>query len=238
LLIGVNLLVYLLFDEKLFGQATAVFKQQYLVFESTDPAFHQFFTYQFLHADIWHLFGNMLFLWVFGNGVNGKMGDIPYLLFYLAGGVFAAWGHAVVDPEPFRLVGASGSIAAITTAYLALFPRARVTVLVWFFFIYFFEMSAMIIIGLKIIVWDNIVAPNLGTQGAVAYQAHLAGYLFGFVAALLLLFFRALPRDQFDILALWKRWNQRRELTAAMSSPAAQARAQYGTVAQVPKRDP
>ncbi|MGB2986893.1 MAG: rhomboid family intramembrane serine protease [Phycisphaerae bacterium] len=236
-LIAVNVFLFFLFNQLLTTEPMLAFKMRHLVFHAEQPAFYQFFTYQFLHADIMHLLGNMLFLWVFGNSVNVKMGDGPYLLFYLAGGVFAAWGYALV--KPFPLVGASGAIAAVTTAYLALFPRSHVTVLVWvFIFIRFFELPAMIIIGLKIIVWDNIIAPNLGREGSVAHTAHLAGYLFGFASALGMLFIRALPRDQFDILALWKRWHQRREFAAAMSDPAAVAQAQYGPVAREAPADP
>ena len=232
LLIGINMSFFLLLDENLFGDTVNSLKDRYLAFESSGPAFYQFFTYQFLHADVWHLFGNLLFLWVFGNSVNGKMGDGPYLLFYLAGGVFAAWGWAVTNPGPGHLVGASGAIAAITTAYLALFPRSRVTVMVWFLLIYFFELSAMIIIGLKIVVWDNILAPSFGPPDNVANQAHLAGYLFGFVGALAMLFVRAIPRDQFDILALWRRWHLRREFAAGMSRQAGAAEARFGSVAR------
>ena len=238
-LIGANVFLFLIFNYGMADTAMTSFKEQYLYFHSAEPALYQFFTYQFLHADVWHLLGNLLFLWVFGNSVNAKMGNVPYLLFYLAGGVFAAWGYAVITARPFHLVGASGAVAAVTTAYLALFPRSRVTVLVWLFiFIHFFELPAMIIIGLKIIVWDNIIAPGLGGQGAVAHGAHLAGYLFGFVSALGMLLMRALPRDQFDILALWKRWHQRREFAAAMSDPAAAAKAQYGSVARAAPADP
>ncbi len=233
-LIGANLLMYIVFNEGYFGRAVAGVRDQYMVFHSDTPSLLQFFTYQFLHADASHLLGNLLFLWVFGNGVNAKMGDWPYFLFYIAGGVFAAWGYATLKTEYFQLIGASGSIAAVTTAYLVLFPRSRVTVLVWFFFIYFFELPAMIIIGVKIVLWDNIVSTMLASPSNVAHQAHLAGYLFGFFAALLLLFFRALPRDQFDILSLWKRWYKRREFAAAMADPANAARAQFGSVARLP----
>jgi membrane associated rhomboid family serine protease len=238
LLIAANFFAFLLFNERFMGKEVALFASQYLSFHSDEPAFYQFFTYQFVHAGAMHLLGNMLFLWVFGNGVNGKMGDWPYLLFYLGGGVFAAWGYAFVHEETFRLVGASGAVAAITTAYLALFPRSRVTILVWLIFIYFFEVSAMIIIGLKIIAWDNIIAPGLSGSGNVAHQAHLAGYLFGFAGALGMLWLRALPRDQFDILALWKRWYRRREFAAATARPAAAAQARYGSVARVDPPDP
>ena len=114
---------------------------------------------RFAPADVWHLVGNMLFLWVFGNGVNAKLGDLPYLFFYLAGGVFAGVVFGWLSAD--ELLGASGSIAAVTTAYLVLYPRSRVTVLFAFFFITFFEVPATIIIAVKIILWDNILAPQI-----------------------------------------------------------------------------
>lgn len=238
-LLSVNVVAFLLLNDAVAGEAVMAWRDRYLAFHSDAPAFHEFFTYQFLHGDMWHILGNMLFLWVFGNSVNAKLGDWPYLLFYLAGGAFAAWGFAVVTSGPSHLVGASGAIAAVTTAYLALFPRSRVTVLAWvFLFIHFFELPAIVIIVLKIIVWDNLIAPSLGSQGAVAHSAHLAGYLFGFVGALGMLLVRAIPRDQFDILALWKRWHQRRQFTRAVSDPAAAVQAQYGAVGRVAPADP
>jgi membrane associated rhomboid family serine protease len=221
-LIVANLFIFLFFYTLASNPRVQALQTEVLAFHADRPQLHQFLSYQFLHADPGHLLANMLFLWVFGNSVNSKMRDLPYLLFYLAGGIFAAWGHAMATPGPSRLIGASGAIAAVTTAYLALFPRSHVTVLVWFvIFIQFFEVPAMIVIGLKIIVWDNIVAPTIGQQGSVAHSAHLAGYLFGFLGALGMLFLRAIPRDQFDMLALWRRWQRRRELAVAFQRPDA-----------------
>jgi membrane associated rhomboid family serine protease len=238
LLLGLNLVMFLVLYEPLTGKRTAAFKDEYLAFHSDQPAVHEFFTYQFLHADLGHLIGNLICLWVFGNSVNGKLGHIPYLLFYLAGGVFAAWGYALVHPAFFQLIGASGSIAAVTTAYLAWFPRSHVTVLVWFFvFLHFYELPATILIGLKIVVWDNLLAPRFGGPSQVAYGAHLAGYLFGFLGGLILLWLRAVPRDQFDILALWRRWYQRREFASAMADPSQAAKARYGAVARLDAPD-
>ena len=231
-LIGLNMFVFLIFNMGVVSAGVAEFRDHQLAFHSAGPSIHQFITYQFLHADAWHLLGNMLFLWVFGNSVNGKMGDWPYLLFYLAGGVFSAWGFALVRVTAVQLVGASGSIAAVTTAYLVLFPRSNVLVMIWMFFVYFIEVSAMLVIGLKIIVYDNIVAPSIHGGGNVANEAHLAGYLFGFVCTMIMLVIRALPRDQFDMLTLWKRWNQRREFTAAMAKPGASTQARFGRVAR------
>ena len=214
-LLALNVVLFILFSEPFGGVEMVAFKNTHLVFSSDQPVLYQFFTYQFVHGDVFHLLGNMLFLWVFGNSVNAKMGHFAYLLFYLAGGVFAAWGYAVMQDTPFKLIGASGAIAAVTTAYLVLFPRSRVTVMVWIiFFIHFFEWPAMLLIGLKIILWDNLIAPHIGSGGpdAVAYGAHVAGYIFGFAAALGMLLIRAIPRDQFDMLAIWDRWNRRHGL--------------------------
>ncbi|HOQ86085.1 MAG TPA: rhomboid family intramembrane serine protease [Phycisphaerae bacterium] len=172
----------------------------------------------------------MLFLWLFGNAVNAKMGHLSYLLFYLAGGEAAALGFMLNHNSP--MVGASGAIAAVTTAYLAMFPRSRITVLYWWFFIGTFELPSMIMIVFKMIMWDNIIAPRLGAGMNVAFDAHLAGYAFGFLTITVLLALHVLPRDQFDIIALWKRWFQRQSLRSAMSTPQAQARAQFGRVAR------
>lgn len=204
--------------------------------ESHQPKYYQFITYQFMHADIWHLVGNMVFLWVFGNAANSKMGHVPYLLFYLSGGVFAGAGFAALYDNP--LVGASGSIAAVTTAYLVLFPQSEVAVFYWFWFtIGTLHIQALLIIGLKIILYDNLIAPRLFAGGAgsaseVAYAAHWAGYLYGFCLSLLMLAVRALPRDQYDILSLWKRSYQRAQMRHSMADPDAQARAAYGRVAR------
>ena len=89
ILIGLNILAFLLFEGPL-GQGTlGSIRHEYLTFQSIEPAFYQFFTYQFLHSGLGHLIGNLLFLWVFGNSVNGKLGDVPYVLFYLAGDAIA-----------------------------------------------------------------------------------------------------------------------------------------------------
>ncbi|MHC4796047.1 MAG: rhomboid family intramembrane serine protease [Planctomycetota bacterium] len=195
-----------------------------------DPHLYQFLTYQFLHANFAHIFGNMLFLWVFGNPLNAKMGDVPYLFFYLACGVFAATGYGLYNDV--SMVGASGAIAGITTAYLALFPRSYITVVYWFFFIGTFELPSMYMIVIKMILWDNIIAPTMVPGSLVAFDAHLAGYAFGFAAVVIMLALRLLPRDQFDIVALWRRWFQRKAMQSAMQNPEARARAQFGRVAR------
>lgn len=200
------------------------------VLDGSDPQLYQFFTYQFIHANFAHIAGNMLFLWIFGNPVNAKMGHGPYAFFYLAGGVFAATGYGYLNDH--SMVGASGAIAAVTAGYLALFPRSYITVVYWFFIIGTFELPSMFMIIFKLIVWDNILAPRWIDASSVAFGAHLAGYAFGFAAAAGMLALRFLPRDQFDIVALWRRWLQRRAAQMALGDPNAAARAQFGRVAR------
>lgn len=232
-LIGLNVLVFLALggsDRHAMDGRQALGER--LALMGDDIHLYQFFTYQFMHANWAHIGGNMLFLWIFGNAVNGKMGHAPYVLFYLAGGIAAAIGHAYMNPDFGGMVGASGAIAAVTTAYLALFPRSRVTVLYWWFLIGTFELPSMLLIVFKMILWDNVLAQSIAGDSNVAFDAHLAGYAFGFLAMIALLGIRALPRDQFDIVALWRRWFHRQAFRTAMADPNAEARARYGRVAR------
>jgi hypothetical protein len=112
------------------------------------------------------------------------------------------------------MVGASGAIAAVTTAFLALFPRIQIRMLTFFVLIITFHVPAMILIVFKIILWDNILAPsfNQGAASHVAYSAHLGGYLFGFLTTSILMVVGALPRHQFDLWSIWDRWRRRQGL--------------------------
>src|SRR5947208_2391157 len=96
-----------------------------LLLDPRDLHLYQFFTYQFLHGGALHIIGNMLFLYIFGNNVNDKLGNSGYLAFYLAGGVFAGIAQVLTSEGP--TLGASGSIAAVTGAYLVLLPYSRIT---------------------------------------------------------------------------------------------------------------
>ncbi len=233
-LVALNVLIFILTDGigGMGGGFGEDIKRRFAI-DPTQLELTQFFTYQFLHGDLMHLFGNMIFLWVFGNSVNSKMGHLPYLLFYLGAGVFAGMGFA--SSSIGWCIGASGAIAGVTTAYLALYPHSQVTTIYWFLFIGVWHIKALYLIVFKIIVFDNLLMPSLSGGGEfdqVAYSAHLAGYAFGFAVSLLLLLIRALPRDQYDILALMKRYYQRGRFKAAMADPTAQARATFGRVAR------
>ena len=171
----------------------------------------QFISYAFLHGGpslqygLMHIFGNMFFLYIFGNNVNDRLGNIGYLCFYLAGAVFSAVGHTVVSNSP--IVGASGAVAAVTGAYLVLFPQTLITVLYWFLIIGTFNIPALYFIGFKLIFWDNILERSLPN---VAYDAHLSGYAYGVLAALALVATGLVTGSSYDLWAMIQRWNRRR----------------------------
>jgi membrane associated rhomboid family serine protease len=176
------------------------------------PFLWQFITYAFLHGSLWHIFGNMYFLYIFGNNVNDRLGHLGYLIFYLAGAVFSALGHILAASlygagVATPVLGASGAVAAVTGAYLVLFPQTLITIVYWFFFIGTMELPAIYLILLKMIFIDNVIARSAQN---VAYDAHLAGYAFGIATVMLLLAAKLITPDYLNLWAMLKRWNQRR----------------------------
>jgi membrane associated rhomboid family serine protease len=149
------------------------------------------FTSMFLHGGWLHILGNMLFLWIFGNNVEDRMGRIPFLLFYLVGGIAAALTQVVIDPRSqVPLVGASGAIAATLGAYIVLFPGARILSLVFLGFFYqLLEVPAIIMLGFWFVLQLISGVGSLGgdtAQGGVAFFAHIGGFALGVVVGLLL----------------------------------------------------
>ncbi|HWC11741.1 MAG TPA: rhomboid family intramembrane serine protease [Acidimicrobiales bacterium] len=135
----------------------------------------------FLHGGLLHLGGNMLFLWVFGNNIEDRLRPWWYVVFYLAGGIAATVAHVALEPtSTVPVVGASGAIAAVMGAYLVLFPNAPILSIVpIFFFGFFAEISAKWLLGFWF-VSQFFVSPNSG----VAWAAHVGGFVFGVVVAL------------------------------------------------------
>jgi membrane associated rhomboid family serine protease len=161
-------------------------------------SFLQLFTCVFVHGDLFHLIGNMIFLFVFGNAVNAKMGHIPFLLSYFLLGALASCAWLLLgNGQP--AVGASGAIMGIVGLFLVFFPRNDVTILYWFSF-YFsgtFDLSSMWII-LSYLAGDLFGSLTAGGGGGVAYVAHLGGALGGIacgVAAIQLGWFAATPYE-------------------------------------------
>lgn len=176
----------------------------------------QFVSYAFLHASFMHIIGNMFFLYLFGNNVNDKLGHIGYLCFYLAGAVLSGVGHTLMSSD--SVLGASGAVAAVTGAYLVLFPQTLITVIYWFFFIGTMELPALYFIAFKLIIWDNMIEPRFGPPISVAHGAHLAGYTFGIVATVGLLATGLISGSSLDLWAMIKRWNRRRLYRDVVSS--------------------
>jgi membrane associated rhomboid family serine protease len=184
-----------------------------LMLTPAHPHLWQFVTYAFLHGGLLHIFGNMFFLYIFGNNVNDKLGHFGYLCFYLAGAVFSAIGHTLVSNTP--VIGASGAIAAVTGAYLVLFPQTLITIVYWVYIVGTIDVPALLFIAFKMIILDNVIArytPN------VAYDAHLAGYAFGILASLILLATGLTATSHFDLWAMIKQWNRRRQYRDAIST--------------------
>jgi len=140
----------------------------------------------FLHAGWLHLLGNMLFLVVFGNNIEDRMGKVPYLLFYLACGYAAAYGFAAANSSSTQpLIGASGAIAGILGAYIVLYPRARVWSLVPFLLFLPLRIPAWIVLGLWFLLqWLYSAGITTGGAGSVAYLAHVFGFLAGALVGL------------------------------------------------------
>jgi membrane associated rhomboid family serine protease len=144
----------------------------------------------FMHAGLLHIGGNMLFLWVFGNNIEDRLGPVGFLAFYLVGGLIASLGHVFADPNStIPVVGASGAIAAVMGAYLVLFPRARVHSLIFLgFFVFFRPLPAWLLLGFWFIS-QFAVDPSSG----VAWVAHVTGFAFGVLAGLILRATRPVP---------------------------------------------
>jgi membrane associated rhomboid family serine protease len=132
-----------------------------------------------LHGSLLHLAGNVLFLWIFGNNVEDRLGPVRYVGFYLLAGVVATLVHIGFQPDStVPLVGASGAIAGVMGAYLVWFPRARILTLVTFFLV---EIPAMWVLGFWF-VSQFFINPLSG----VASMAHVGGFVFGVLAGLLM----------------------------------------------------
>ncbi len=146
------------------------------------PTVGALFLSMFMHGGVVHIAGNMLFLWVFGDNIEDRMGHVKYLIFYLVCGVIATLAHSLIalvtGTAHMSLVGASGAIAGVLGAYLVLFRHARVrTLVIIIFFITVVDLPAT----LFLVYWFIIQVLSLGGAPGVAYMAHIGGFAAGFV---------------------------------------------------------
>jgi membrane associated rhomboid family serine protease len=193
-LISVNCLIF--FYLLSFGEEfqNALFKWGAIPFEIThgqeltpDLAFSiplSLFSSMFMHGGFFHLAGNMLYLWIFGDNVEDKLGHVKFFIFYILCGLAAALTHIFTSPQSqVPMVGASGAIAGVLGAYMIRFPHAKILTLIFFgYFIRMTRISALFVLGFWFILQLLYGLPSLGSVGGgVAWFAHVGGFLAGII---------------------------------------------------------
>ncbi|MBS3977943.1 MAG: rhomboid family intramembrane serine protease [Syntrophomonadaceae bacterium] len=140
-----------------------------------------FITYQFLHGGWLHIGSNMLYLWVFGDNIEDRLGHVKYLVFYLLAGTLAGLAQVLADPaSQTPIIGASGAVAGVLGAYLISCPRARVIALVPIFFLFTIaEVPAIIFLGLWFVLQVFSGVASIGMNITVAWWAHIGGFIAG-----------------------------------------------------------
>ena len=144
------------------------------------PAWVNIFTCMFLHGGWMHLIGNMLYLWIFGNNIEDRLGSVLFIVFYLGTGVVGNLAHTVFDPGYMPLVGASGAISGVMGAYILLFPRTRILAIVpigWYPMTV--SLPAWIFLGFYFLIQNVYSTYFTVGQGNVAYWAHIGGFVSG-----------------------------------------------------------
>lgn len=186
-LIGINVVVFLwMFLNS--GRIEQIYDQYALVPASFSNGLNfksilNIFTSMFMHGGWMHLIGNMLYLWIFGDNIEDRLGSGKYLAFYLLGGVAAALMQILVDPSsPIPMVGASGAIAAVLGAYLVLYPNSRVyTFIPIGFWTRLRPVPAILVLGMWFLLQliNGVGSLGVAENGGTAYFAHIGGFLFG-----------------------------------------------------------
>ena len=146
------------------------------------------FTSMFMHGGFMHLAGNMLYLWIFGDNIEGALGHIRFIIFYLLCGIVAAFAQIFSAPEStIPMIGASGAVSGVLGAYLIFYPRARIRTFVFLgIFITFLRLPAVLLLGVWIL--GQIISANISNPGSpgVAWFAHLGGFFAGMILGPLL----------------------------------------------------
>jgi membrane associated rhomboid family serine protease len=166
--------------------------------------FVPFFTALFVHVNFLHLAGNMLYLWIFGDNIEGILGHVKFLMFYLLCGILATLCQIVLNSQAnLPIIGASGAISGVLGAYLLRYPRAKIQVFLWFFFIIRRAwVPALYVLGFWFLIQlsNGLGALTFRQQGGVAWFAHIGGFLAGIVLLLAL--------EPYERKRMWKQLNQ------------------------------
>jgi membrane associated rhomboid family serine protease len=181
--------------------------QLFMVHYALIPAWFSWtnvFTSMFLHSGWMHVIGNMLYLWIFGDNVEDRLGHVRYLLFYLAAGCVAAIGQVLIDPySGVPMVGASGAIAGVMGAYFVLYPESRVLTAV-FILIFFdlIEIPAIFFLGIwflmQLLSGVGSLGVNNAAGGGTAFFAHIGGFVVGAAVGFVVRFRGSSARWQYD----------------------------------------
>ena len=182
-----------------------------LMLSRTDFHWWTLITYAFLHAGFWHILGNMITLWVFGQAVEDRLGRLGFLGLYLLGGIAAGLAHMAYTPSP--VVGASGAVAAVTGAFLIMLPQVHIRCLLFFFIIGIYMIPAWAFIAFAIA--KDFLMTGTGLSGNVATVAHIGGYFWGIGVASLVLWLRLIPRESYDLVSMVRQYQRRQEMRAA-----------------------
>ncbi len=195
IIIAINTIIYVFFVgsgheaywSAILNLGTIPYEVWYGVNIPESTAIHPYlslFTSMFMHADFFHLAGNMLYLWIFGNNVEDYFGGLRFVLFYLVCGFAADFTHIVLDNDSIiPCIGSSGAISGILGAYFVLYPRARVRVLFLFYFYpIIIKAPAFIMLFLWFMMQALLGIPSLVAEGGgVGYWAHIGGFAAGFL---------------------------------------------------------
>ena len=152
------------------------------------------FTSMFMHGGFWHILGNMLYLWIFGDNVEDVLGKFWFIVMYLLSGLIGSFAHILVSPgSVIPTIGASGAVSGVLGCYLLLYPKARVLALIPLgFFIRFTMLPAYIFLGFWIFLQLLLGLGTAGSGAGVAYFAHNGGFVIGIIFGL---FFRSKKQE-------------------------------------------
>ncbi len=188
LIIAINMFVFILQimadeDSKNIVYAYGAIPHNIVSLQSSQPIHPVFtiFTAMFMHGGVFHIAGNMLYLWIFGNNIEDRLGHLRYSFFYLFSGIVAAFAHALTNIHSnIPMIGASGAVSGILGAYILLFPLARVHTIIFLgFFVQIVKIPALIVIGFWAIIQVVNGLISQVTQGGVAWFAHVGGFVAG-----------------------------------------------------------
>jgi membrane associated rhomboid family serine protease len=194
-LVAINCLVYLYlkslggegYEKALFRWGTIPYEISHGTELNPEMAFYiplTLFTAMFLHGGFLHLAGNMLYLWIFGDNIEDRLGHVKFFIFYILSGLAASLLFVLTSPQSqIPMVGASGAIAGVLGAYMITFPKARILTLVFFgFFIRVTPIPALFLLGFWFLFQLLYALPSIGsTSSGVAFFAHVGGFLAGIV---------------------------------------------------------